>query len=161
MAGELQLDVNEQTHRLSLSEDTPLLQVLRDDLRLNGPKFGCGLAQCGACAVLVNGRVMRSCVVPATSVEGMTITTLEGLGTRDKPHPIQTAFVELQAMQCGYCANGMMIAAANLLESNSSPSRAEIVKALDAHLCRCGSHTRIIAAVQRAAEILAGDEHGT
>jgi len=154
----MELQINGKLHQLSVDGDTPLLQILRNNLELNGPKFGCGLAQCGACSVLVDGKVVRSCVTPAAAVEGKSITTLEGLGTRDKPHPIQTAFIELQAMQCGYCSNGMMIAAAALLTKNSRPKKAEITAALDSYLCRCGSHNRIVAAVQLAAEALTPDE---
>lgn len=130
---------------------TPLLYVLRNDLGLSGPRFGCGLGQCGACSVLIDGNVTRSCLIPAASVQGAAITTLEGLGQPDSPHPVQAAFVAEQAAQCGYCSNGMILAAAALLERNPNPSDAEIRQALDGHLCRCGTHTRILRAVRRAA----------
>ena len=134
-----------------VSPDTPLLEVLRNDFELNGPKFGCGLAQCGACAVLINGVSSRSCVTPLGSVEGLNVTTLEGLGSREHPHPLQLAFIEEQAMQCGYCSNGMIVTAAALLSENSNPSSGEIKTTLSGHQCRCGAHPRIIKAVKRAA----------
>lgn len=133
--------------------DTPLLYVLRNDLEISGSRFGCGLGQCGACAVLVDGVSVRSCVMTAGSAADREITTLEGLGTRDDPHPLQLAFIEEQAMQCGYCAAGIMVTAAALLESNPDPSNVEIRAALDGHICRCGTHSRIVRAVRRAARI--------
>jgi nicotinate dehydrogenase subunit A len=129
--------------------------VLRNDLDLNGPRFGCGLGQCGACSVLIDGNVMRSCLIPVASVRNTAITTLEGLGQPDSPHPVQAAFLAEQAAQCGYCSNGMILAAAALLERNPAPSDTEIRQALEGHLCRCGSHTRILRAVRRAAAMLA------
>lgn len=132
-------------------EATPLLYVLRNDLELNGPRFGCGLGQCGACSVMVNGAVIRSCITPAASLAGVPVTTLEGLGQPDDPHPVQAAFVAEQAAQCGYCSNGMILAAAALLKRNPQPTDGEIRTALDAYLCRCGTHTRILRAVRRAA----------
>lgn len=135
-----------------MEQATPLLYVLRNDLGLSGPRFGCGLGQCGACSVLIDGNVTRACVIPAASVQGTAITTLEGLGQPDSPHPVQAAFVAEQAAQCGYCSNGMILAAAALLERNPNPSDAEIRQALDGHLCRCGTHTRILRAVRRAAD---------
>ncbi len=130
---------------------TPLLYVLRNDLNLNGPRFGCGLAQCGACTVLINGVPVRSCVTPVSAVATAEVTTLEGLGQRDDPHPVQRAFIAEQAAQCGYCSNGMIMATASLLERNPDPSDIEIRQALAGNLCRCGTHTRILKAVRRAA----------
>jgi nicotinate dehydrogenase subunit A len=135
--------------------ETPLLYVLRNDLELNGPKFGCGLAQCGACTVLLDGKSARSCSVPVSVAAKADITTLEGLGTIDKLHPLQRAFIEEQACQCGYCSNGMIMAAKALLDGNRRPSEREIKQALNDHLCRCASHNRIVRAVQRAAKEMA------
>ena len=148
-----QLTVNGKRSTVSVEPDTPLLYVLRNDLGLNGPKFGCGLAQCGACSVLAGGREIRSCVTPVSRVEG-DITTLEGLGSIERPHPLQKAFIEEQACQCGYCGNGMVIAAKALLDRNPRPSEAEVRQALNGHLCRCASHNRILRAVQKAAQAL-------
>ncbi len=136
---------------MDVDASTPLLYVLRNDLNLNGPRFGCGLAQCGACTVLVNGIPVRSCITPVSAVATAEVTTLEGLGQRDDPHPVQRAFIAEQAAQCGYCSNGMIMAAASLLERNSDPSDSEIRQALAGNLCRCGTHTRILKAVRRAA----------
>jgi len=136
---------------VDVDASTPLLYVLRNDLSLNGPRFGCGLAQCGACTVLVNGLPVRSCVTPVSAVATAEVTTLEGLGGRDDPHPVQKAFIAEQAAQCGYCSNGMIMAAASLLAHNPDPSDNEIRQALAGHLCRCGTHTRILKAVRRAA----------
>jgi nicotinate dehydrogenase subunit A len=148
----IELEVNGQTAQVDVSADTPLLYVLRNDLNLNGPKFGCGLGQCGACTVLVDGTPLRSCVTPVSAVAGNAITTLEGLGTTEAPHPVQAAFIAEQAAQCGYCANGMILSAAALLARNPHPTTEEIRAALDGYLCRCGTHTRIVKAVSRAAE---------
>ena len=137
---------------------TPLLEVLRNDLELNGPKFGCGLAQCGACAVLLDGTSLRSCVLPVQSVAGKEITTLEGLGIESSPHPLQAAFIELQALQCGYCASGIITTAAAFLEKSPSPTDDEIKQALSGHLCRCGAQPRMVKAVARAAGRMRGDE---
>jgi nicotinate dehydrogenase subunit A len=137
---------------------TPLLEVLRNDLELNGPKFGCGLAQCGACAVLLDGTSLRSCVLPVQSVAGKEITTLEGLGTESSPHPLQAAFIELQALQCGYCASGIITTAAAFLEESPSPTDDEIKQALSGHLCRCGAQPRMVKAVARAAGRMRGDK---
>ena len=137
---------------------TPLLEVLRNDLELNGPKFGCGLAQCGACAVLIDGTSLRSCVLPVQSVAGKEITTLEGLGTASNPHPLQAAFIELQALQCGYCASGIITTAAAFLEESPSPTDDEIKQALSGHLCRCGAQPRMVKAVARAAGRMRGDK---
>lgn len=131
---------------------TPLLTVLRNELGLKGPRFGCGLGQCGACSVLIAGVPVRSCVTPVAALAELEITTLEGLGDRANPHPVQAAFLAEQAAQCGYCSNGMIIGAVALLAVNSAPSDADIRRALAPYLCRCGTHTRIIKAVRRAAE---------
>jgi len=149
------LVVNGQTPRFDLDADTPLLYVLRDNLALNGPKFGCGLGQCGACTVLMNGQAVRSCSVPIAKAAGLRITTLEGLGSSEKPHPIQKAFIDEQAAQCGYCINGMIMTSKALLERSPNPSDREIRKALAGNLCRCGTHQRIVAAVKRAAVLMA------
>ena len=148
--------VNGKSVSLDIDPQTPLLESLRNDLELNGPKFGCGRAQCGACAVLVEGRSTRSCVTPVSAVSGKSVTTLEGLGNVKNPHPLQTAFIEEQALQCGYCTNGMIIDAAALLARNPAPNKEDIRTALSSNLCRCGAHPRIIRAVQRAAEIQGG-----
>lgn len=139
-------------HDVDVEDSTPLLYVLRNDLGLSGPRFGCGLAQCGTCTVLVEGTPIRSCVTPVSGIADKPVTTLEGLGNRANPHPIQEAFIAEQAGQCGYCSNGMIMAAAALLEENPDPTDEEIRKALAGNLCRCGTHTRIIKAVQRAAQ---------
>jgi len=145
------LTVNGRSHRLDVEADTPLLYALRDDLALHGPKFGCGLSQCGACTVLVDGKAVRSCVTPVSRVAGRKVTTLEGLGSIDKPHPVQQAFIDEQAAQCGYCINGMVMTAAALLAATPNPSDAQIRQALANNLCRCGTHQRILGAVKRAA----------
>jgi nicotinate dehydrogenase subunit A len=147
----IEINVNGETSSVDADPATPLLYVLRNDLSLNGPRFGCGLGQCGACTVLIDGVPTRSCVVPASAAVGSEITTLEGLGTAAEPHPVQAAFIAEQAAQCGYCSNGMILSAAALLERNASPSDAQIREALDTYLCRCGTHTRILRAVKRAA----------
>ncbi|MEO1203661.1 MAG: (2Fe-2S)-binding protein, partial [Pseudomonadota bacterium] len=152
MARRIRLDVNGETRRVEVEDGEPLLYVLRNQLELNGPRFGCGLAQCGSCAVLIDGVAMRSCVLPATAVDSKRVTTLEGLGTAANPSPVQQAFIDEQAMQCGYCSNGMIIAATALLETNPKPSRSDVVEALDGTLCRCGSHNRVVRAVLRAAQ---------
>jgi nicotinate dehydrogenase subunit A len=147
--------VNGKSHRLDVDPATPLLYVLRDDLALHGPKFGCGLAQCGACTVLIEGKAERSCVTPVSKVAGRAVTTLEGLGTSANPHPIQQAFIDVQAAQCGYCVNGMIMTAKAFLDTKKNPSEREIRRALDNNLCRCGTHQRIIRAVKRAADLMA------
>jgi nicotinate dehydrogenase subunit A len=146
-----QITVNNVPQAVNASMDTPLLYVLRDELQLSGPRFGCGLSQCGACTVLVNGRAVRSCVYPLSRVGDQPITTLEGLGTPDSPHPLQQAWLDVQAGQCAFCMNGMIMVSAALLTSNPSPSESDIKQALNGNLCRCGSHPRIVAAVQHAA----------
>ncbi|MFL9878805.1 (2Fe-2S)-binding protein [Herbaspirillum rhizosphaerae] len=130
--------------------EQPLLYALRNTIGLTGPKFGCGLGQCGACTVLLDKTPLRSCITPLSAVAGKSITTIEGLGTPDKPHPVQAAFIAEQAAQCGYCANGMVMTSAALLASNPKPSETEIKDALSANLCRCGTHVRIVRAVMRA-----------
>jgi len=144
--------VNGTAHDVDAAPDTPLLYVLRNDLGLTGPKFGCGLGQCGACMVHIDGRVVRSCTTPLSAAQGQ-ITTIEGLGTPEKPHPVQQAFIEEQAAQCGYCSNGMIMSAAALIARNKQPSRQQIRSTLNANLCRCGTHMRIMRAVERAAEL--------
>ncbi len=146
------LNVNGQEHQVDAEDDSALLYVLRDQLELNGPKFGCGLTQCGACTVLVDGQPTRSCLTPVSDVEGGEIVTLEGLGTIDAPSSLQQAFIDEQAAQCGYCINGMVMTARALLDENPDPSEDDIRKALAANLCRCGTHTRIVRAIRRAAE---------
>ena len=131
---------------------TPLLEVLRNDMELNSPKFGCGVAQCGACAVLLDDASIRSCVMPVSAIAGKAVTTLEGLGTAASPHPLQTAFIEEQALQCGYCASGIIVTAAALLQQNPTPSREQIGRSLDGHLCRCGAQPRMLKAIARAAK---------
>jgi nicotinate dehydrogenase subunit A len=148
----IEIHVNGTTSTVEADPSTPLLYVLRNDLSLNGPKFGCGLGQCGACTVLVDGEPSRSCVTPASAVVGREVTTLEGLGEASEPHPVQAAFIAEQAAQCGYCSNGMILSAAALLERTPAPSDREIREALDSCLCRCGTHTRIIRAVKLASE---------
>jgi len=150
MADALEITVNGQRHRVTAAADTPLLYVLRDELDLNGPRFGCGLAQCGACAVHLGDRAVRSCVTPVSSVRE-PVTTLEGLGTRERPHPLQQAFIDEQAAQCGYCINGMIMTTAALLKQKPKASEAEIRSALDGNLCRCGTHMRILRAIRRVA----------
>ena len=145
------LDVNGKKHAVDVSPDTPLLYLLRNDLGLNGPKFGCGLGQCGACTVLMDGRAVRSCVMTVAGAAGRKIVTLEGLGSPEKPHPLQKAFIEEQAAQCGYCANGMIMKSKELLDRTPDPTEQEIRQALASNLCRCGTHNNIIRAVRRAA----------
>lgn len=146
--------VNGRDHNLDADPATPLLYVLRDHLTLNGAKYGCGLGQCGACTVLVDGRPVFSCVAPIAALQGRQVTTLEGLGSRDDPGPVQRAFIEEQAAQCGYCIPGMIMRAQALLHSNPSPSDEQIRAAMQPNLCRCGTHTRIMRAVRRAAQTL-------
>jgi nicotinate dehydrogenase subunit A len=148
----ISLRVNEKRTAVRCEGSTPLLYVLRNDLGLNGPKFGCGLGQCGACTVLVDGQAMRSCVTPVGFAGNKAVSTLDGLSRGNVPHPLQRAFIELQAAQCGYCTNGMIMAAQALLDRNKAPSEAEIKQALAGNLCRCGSHNRIVRAVRQASE---------
>jgi nicotinate dehydrogenase subunit A len=144
------LRVNGKARSVRVEGGTPLLYVLRNDLELNGAKFGCGQAQCGACSVLVDGIEQRSCVYPVSAAAGRSITTIEGLGTAQKPSALQSAFIREQACQCGYCSNGMIMAAQALLLRKPNPSESEVKQALDGHLCRCGAHNRIVRAVLRA-----------
>ena len=147
----ISLNVNGKSRMVDTDPTTPLLYVLRGDLELNGPRFGCGLSQCGACTVIVDGNTVRSCSFPVSSAQNKQITTLEGLGTVAHPHALQQAFVDEQAAQCGYCMNGMIMSAKVLLDKNPHPSDDDIKRALDPNLCRCGSHLRVIRAVKRAA----------
>ena len=156
MASSIKLDVNGRPHSVSVDDpDMPLLYALRNDLNLNGPRFGCGLAQCGACTVHVDGRAVRSCTYPISAAAGKKIVTLEGLSRGKQLHPIQAAFVEEQAVQCGYCINGMIMEAAAFLDKNRRPSEEDIKQALKNNLCRCGTHVRIVRAVKRAAAAMA------
>ena len=148
----INIKVNGVSRLVSAEPDTSLLYLLRNDLELNGAKFGCGLAQCGACTVLIDGRAVRSCVTPINAVTTREITTIEGIGSLDKPHPLQRAFMEEQAAQCGYCINGMIMSAKELLDRNPRPTEQDVRTALAGNLCRCGTHTRIIRAVLRAAQ---------
>ena len=145
------LEVNGHTTEVSAMADTPLLLILRNDLQLNGPKYGCGLGECGACTVIIDGVAARSCVFPLSGAVGRNIVTLEGLGTRQTPHPVQQAFIDEQAAQCGYCLNGMIMTAKALLDRNPNPSEAEVRSELSGNLCRCGTHIEILRAVLRAA----------
>ena len=144
------LNVNGKSRSIDADDDIPLLYALRDNLGLQGPKFGCGKGQCGACTVMINGEAVRSCVTPAVSVKGKPVTTLEGLGTSAKPGMLQQAFIDAQAVQCGYCINGMIMSAQALLNKTKKPTDAQITEALASHLCRCGTHQRIVAAVKQA-----------
>jgi aerobic-type carbon monoxide dehydrogenase small subunit (CoxS/CutS family) len=170
MAGKIKIRVNERTHEIDAAPDTPLLYVLSNDLQLQGPRFGCGLAQCGSCSVLVNGAEIRSCVTPVSAIEGKSVTTLEGLpawyakrhrlAKTPVLHPVQQAMIDEQAVQCGYCFNGMIIQAAELLSKNSAPTDPEIREAMNGHLCRCGSYPRVIKAIQRASQAMAAAVDG-
>ena len=148
----ISLKVNGVSRSVPAEPDTPLLYVLRNDLELNGAKYGCGLSQCGACTVLVDGKAVRSCVTPIGAVATSEITTIEGLGSVDKPHALQRAFIEEQAAQCGYCTNGMIMSAKELIDRNPRPSEQDVRAALAGNLCRCGTHNRIVRAVLRAAQ---------
>ena len=152
----MKLDVNGRVHEVEADAATPLLYVLRDDLKLNAAKFGCGLGQCGACTVLADGEAIFSCLTPISLVQGRRITTLEGLGSVEQPGPLQRAFIELQAAQCGYCIPGMMMRTQALLEKKPGASEAEIRDALQPNLCRCGTHMRIVRAAVRAGELMRG-----
>jgi isoquinoline 1-oxidoreductase alpha subunit len=165
MASRLKIKVNGLVHSVSASLDTPLLYVLHNELHLHGPRFGCGLAQCGACSVLLDGKEIRSCVTPVAAVSGKSITTLEGLpalwakerglsATAPALHPLQQAWIELQVPQCGYCQNGMLNQAADLLATTKNPTELQIKQAMNGHLCRCGTYTAVLEAVQRAAKIM-------
>jgi nicotinate dehydrogenase subunit A len=147
----IRLTVNGRIHDVVAAPDTALLYVLRNDLALNGPKYGCGLGECGTCTVLIDGRAARACVIPIEGCAGHEITTLEGLGTRASPDPVQNAFIEEQAAQCGYCLNGMIMTTKALLNQNPHPTEAEVLEALRYNLCRCGAHVEIVRAAMRAA----------
>jgi nicotinate dehydrogenase subunit A len=147
----INLTVNGQPHTVDVDPSTPLLYVLSDDLQLNGPKFGCGLGQCGCCTVIARGQAVRSCVTPVSTMAGVEITTLEGIGTADKPHPIQQAFIDEQAVQCGFCLSGVILTAKALLDRNPKASEADIQQAMSGVLCRCGTHTRMMHAITRYA----------
>jgi nicotinate dehydrogenase subunit A len=147
----LAITVNGQRHETPAAPDTPLLYVLRNELQLNGPKFGCGLGQCGACVVHLGGNPVRACVTPVSAAEKLPVVTIEGLGTAAAPHPLQRAFIDEQAAQCGYCINGMIMSAAALLAKTPRATDAQVREALAANLCRCGSHLRILRAIRRAA----------
>ncbi len=147
----IRLTVNGRTYAINAAPDTALLYVLRNDLQLNGPKFGCGLGECGTCTVLIDGVAARSCVIPIEGCVGREITTLEGLGSRAHPDVVQEAFITEQAAQCGYCLNGMIMTTKALLNANPHPSEAEVLEALRYNLCRCGAHVEIVRAVMRAA----------
>ncbi|OFV93012.1 MAG: (2Fe-2S)-binding protein [Acidobacteria bacterium RIFCSPLOWO2_02_FULL_61_28] len=148
----LNLKVNGRSHSVDVDPATPLLYVLSDDLGLHGPKFGCGLGQCGACTVIVGGQAIRSCSTPVSTVAGAEITTLEGLGTIEKPHPLQKAFIEEQAIQCGFCANGVILTAKAFLDRNPKATEEQIRQAMSGVLCRCYTNTRMMAAIQRYAK---------
>jgi len=155
---QISLKINGRQHAVDVDPDCPLLYVLRDTLSLNNPRFGCGLGQCGACTVLVDNRAVRSCTLPASRAVGREIVTIEGLATSlpgGRPHPVQRAFIEEQAFQCGYCLNGWVLTAKALLDTNPKASDADVRRACESLICRCGSHTRIFAAVQRAAKNMA------
>ena len=148
----VKLNVNSTSRTVELTDpETPLLYVLRNDLGLTGTHFGCGLAQCGACTVLIDGRATRSCITPAGSVQGRAVTTIEAIGSPEQPDPVQAAFIAEQAAQCGYCTSGMVVAARALLQQNLKPTENQVREALAGNLCRCGSHARVIRAVLRAA----------
>lgn len=170
MAGEIKIRVNEHMHSVEADPDTPLLYVLMNDLQLQGPRFGCGLAQCGSCSVLLNGEEIRSCVTPISAVVGKSVTTLEGLPAwyaKQKKlakapalHPVQEALIDEQAVQCGYCFNGMIIQAADLLSKTPQPTEAQIRTAMNGHLCRCGSYPRVVRAIRRASRAMASAIEG-
>ena len=148
----INLKVNGKVHAVDVDPTTPLLYILSDDLALNGPKFGCGLGQCGACTVIVKGQAIRSCITPVKSVAGAEITTLEGIGTIDKPHPLQAAFIEEQAAQCGFCINGVIMTAKAFLDKNPKATEQEIQQAMSGVLCRCFTHVRMLRAINRVRE---------
>ena len=155
MSKSFTFDVNGAARTVSVDSGTPLLYVLRNDFELAGPRFGCGLSQCGACTVLVDGKPVRSCVLPIDAAAGKKVTTLEGLGSAASPHPLQRAFIAEQAAQCGYCSSGMIMTAKALLDRTPKPTEGEVRKALNANLCRCGTHNRIVRAVLRASKEVA------
>lgn len=152
----ISMEVNGRSRAVDVDPDTPLLLVLTEDLELNGPKFGCGLAQCGACTVLLDGEPIRSCVTPVSDAAGHTVTTIEGLGTPEDPHPIQRAFIEEQAMQCGYCISGVLLYGKVFVDQNPNASQEEVVESLSGLLCRCHTHTRMVRALMRYQEEVRG-----
>jgi nicotinate dehydrogenase subunit A len=154
------LQVNGRSHTVDIDPATPLLYVLSDDLALRGPKFGCGLGQCGACTVIVRGRAIRSCVTPVSAVSGAAVTTLEGLGSIDHPHPIQQAFIDEQAAQCGFCLNGIILTAKAFLDAHPKASKREIQDAMSGVLCRCFTHTRMLRAIDKYANHQTSEQHG-
>lgn len=155
MARSVALQVNGKQTTVQVDDpNMPLLYALRNDLEMHGPRFGCGLGQCGSCTVLMDGQAVRSCMTPISRAAGRKITTLEGLGTLEKPHPLQQAFIDEQAVQCGYCINGMIMQSKSLLDKNPNPSEEQIKQALANNLCRCGTHIRIVRAVKRAAKAM-------
>lgn len=156
----IDLTINGKAHRVDADPATPLLYVLRNDLQMNGAKFGCGLGQCGACTVMIDGEAQFSCVTPVSTVQGRAIKTVEGLGTVEQPGPLQRAFIEEQAAQCGYCIAGVMMRAQALLEKNPAASEAEIRAGLSPNLCRCGTHARIVRAVKRAGAAMRAADAG-
>jgi nicotinate dehydrogenase subunit A len=156
----MKLEVNGKVYEVDADPATPLLYVLRDYLQLNGAKFGCGLGQCGSCTVMLDRQAVFSCITPIAALEGRRIKTIEGLGTLDNPGPVQRAFIEEQAAQCGYCIPGMMMRAQALLESNPAPSKAQIRRHMNTNLCRCGTHMRILRAVERAAALMKSGNGG-
>jgi nicotinate dehydrogenase subunit A len=155
----MELVVNQKHYRIEVHPDRMLLWVLRDDLGLTGSKYGCGEGQCGACTVLIDGAPVRSCITPATTVAGKPITTIEGLAQNGRLHPLQEAFLESDAMQCGYCTPGMIMSGAGLLRKNPHPSEPEIRRAMEGNVCRCGTYPRIVAAVQLAERLINGGQH--
>jgi len=155
----MELVVNQKHYRLEVDPDRMLLWVLRDELALTGSKYGCGEGQCGACTVLIDGAPVRSCITRAAGVAGKSITTIEGLEQNGRLHPLQEAFIQADAMQCGYCTPGMIVAGAGLLKKNPHPSEAEIRKSLEGNVCRCGTYPRIVAAVQIAERMMSGGKH--
>lgn len=157
MPERFELDVNGKPCTVEAEPDTPLLYILRNDLDLKGARYGCGTGQCGACTVLMDGKDIPSCDTPLWSVAGKSITTVEGIGTRAQPHPLQQAFLDEQAAQCGYCITGILLASKALLDRNPEPTDVDIDRALERHLCRCGSHNRIRRAIHRAAQAMGGE----
>lgn len=155
----MELVVNSKHYRLQVDPSRMLLWVLRDELELTGSKYGCGEGQCGACTVLIEGAPVRSCITRVSTIEGKPITTIEGLAESNRLHPLQEAFIQADAMQCGYCTPGMILAGAGLLKKNARPSEAEIRRALEGNICRCGTYPRIVAAVQSAAKAMNGGQH--
>ena len=157
MSDAITINVNGASHTVQARPDTPLLYVLRNELRLNGPKFGCGLGQCGACTVILKGQAVRSCITTVKAAEGADITTLEGLGSVGKPHPLQKAFIEEQAAQCGFCLNGVILTAKAFLDKNPKPTEAQIQQAMSTVMCRCFTHTRMLKAIYRVGHRMGED----